>query len=315
MTYRTFSCCRRGYAKLRRDALCQDAVAVKSFPYGQILAVADGHGDRRCLYSHLGASFAVQAACAVLKALAGACPKQGSSHYYNSQREEIALRIFARYARLCLSDFSEKYPEKLSCQAVEELYLFAQDREDTEGQTFTPDQVRERRRLRHDREERLGRILYLYGTTLRATVIGPAYLFHLGLGDGDTVLHFADGTALWALPQSEAYACETSSLCEGKDSVVSTMQFSYQSLAPGKELLTDLSKAPVLITLSTDGLRNSFLSQADFSKKLQQVGHAFSERPREQVLRSVRRLLDRLSRESVFQDDITLAAAYCEETL
>ena len=66
-TYKTISCAVTGYRKKMDGLPCEDATKVRHTLKGTIIAVADGHGDKRCLFASVGAKLATKAVCDILK--------------------------------------------------------------------------------------------------------------------------------------------------------------------------------------------------------------------------------------------------------
>ncbi len=302
----TLSCSVTGYRKQRIGRPCEDATRVLHTRGATIAAVADGHGDARCLYANIGAALAVRAATDVLKSLLSAMGEEPPADFWNSRRRVVAEEVVRTFSRLAVKDFATRCPDSLPDAERDELYEHIQGLYRARDEVLSPDEMRVRYALRRGREERLARILHLYGTTVRASVMTDTYLFNLALGDGDTIA-VSDGRVEWLLPPTAAYATETASLCESADCVVEDFLFSYVELraAPGLPTLTDLALRDPVLLLATDGLRNAFFSDEAFAERVRAMAEAARTENRRVLLRKLRTLYGKLSRASVYQDDIS----------
>ena len=304
--HKTISCSVTGYHKLLEGKPCEDATRVIHTKSGTIMAVADGHGDYRCIFAHVGSQLAVRAACEVLKYFGKQVKSEDPSVYWNSRREAIAQGVVQTFSRLVMADYISRCPVSVEAEEKEELLAFIDGLFTKENVVYAPEQVRQKYAQKKRLGDKLQSILYLYGTTVRASFIGKNYMFHMALGDGDTII-LVDDRIEWVLPKSEAYECETASLCEDPQCIINDFLFSYTELKT--ESLSDgtvdqIAICPRMLALSTDGLRNSFYSDDGFSKKMKEIGDIKPNEGRS-PLRCLKSLFVRLTRESVFQDDIS----------
>ena len=179
-------------------------------------------------------------------------------------------------------------------------------------EALTPARVREKYLNKKKLDDKLGDILFLYGTTVRASVLTDSYIFNCALGDGDTVA-VINGRVEWLLPQAEAFKCETASLCEPFESVIDSFLFSFvecqKSNSQGKSSVNDTSLFVPTIMLGTDGLRNSFFSMALFEKKVLDISMSAHLNKKGARASCLKLLYEKLSMESVFQDDISTVIA------
>ncbi len=306
--FHTVSCSVTGHRKRLEGLVCEDATRVLHTGGGTVIAVADGHGDRRCLHASVGAQLAVAAACDTLKRYLRSV-KGDAARYWNGLRREIARDTVKAFAGAVLTDYRARYSERLSEAAFTELEAHVASYFASSEETFTPSQLRERYENKKRLDSALSGVLYLYGTTVRATVLTDAYLFNLALGDGDS-LAVVDGRLEWLLPKSDAYECRTASMCEPLGASSEAFEFSFVSLSDGKRGARGIDDVRVnvsAVVLATDGLRNSFFSERIFADKLLDVISAGSKRSDSGKLR---RLYERLSMQSVFQDDISTVIAF-----
>jgi len=153
-----FGCSTRGASHLRNGKPCQDAVAIWSGTFlaepVMVLAVADGHGDRRHDLSHRGAALAVEAGVEeVVQSLSAA-----TSGDPVAASAPLTGRVTDRWARKVLADASAD-----------------------KGETGS------------DPERDLHTVLTRYGTTLLLAVVTRERILLAQLGDGDILMVRPDG--------------------------------------------------------------------------------------------------------------------------
>lgn len=308
MTNKTISCRVTGYRKLIDGRPCEDATRVVHLKTATIVAVADGHGDHRCVFAHIGSELAVRAACEALKSYNGKIKNENPSVYWNSRRIEIAQCVVQIFSRFAFSDYITRCPEVANLEEQKEIFDHIDGMYTINKEACTPDEIRKRYAQKKRVGDKLRQILYLYGTTIRASLVSDKYMFHMALGDGDTTILVQDSVE-WVLPKSEAYECETASLCEDPEEVLNDFVFSYTELRRNdhaSEKLDDVGICPQMLILSTDGLRNSFYSERAFVDKLYAIYKYATEGKFDRSKRNLKNLLTSLSRNSVYQDDISI---------
>lgn len=309
--YRTISCSVTGYRKKMDNLPCEDATKVLHTFKGTLIAVADGHGDKRCLFASVGAKLATRAICNVLKFYLKAT-KGNDSVYWNSLRREIAMNIVQTFACYVMDDYKTRCKECITDYEISELQQHVREYFKQSDGPMTPTELREKYLNRQKLNDRLSKILFLYGTTVRASVLTDSYLFNCALGDGDTIAVINDSVE-WLLPQNEAYGCETASLCEPFETVIDSFVFSFiecQSMSYAKETaVSDTSVFIPAVILSTDGFRNSFFGAALFEKKILDIVRSAQMNKKDSKVSNLRVLYEKLSMESVFQDDISTIIA------
>ncbi len=311
-SYTTLSSSVTGYQKSLEGRPCEDAVKVIRVGGATLMAVADGHGDRRCLFAHIGASLAVRAACEVLKRFYKMCDCRSPAVYWNTYRTEIARALVKTFLTSVVRDYAVRASAQLTEEERDALLGLIGDAYCVPVGAYTPEQIRMRYQKRKALEDRLSQISYLYGTTVRAAVLTSDYMFNLALGDGDTVAVIEDHVE-WLLPASVAYECETASLCEDINTLPEEFLFSYVELGNGTAGgVADLRRNVKMVVLSTDGLRNAFTSEFSYMEKIKHIAMAMCERNRRNTSRAVKCLFEKLTMESVFRDDITAVFAVAE---
>jgi len=309
--YKTISCSVTGYRKVLDNLPCEDATKVVHTLKGTIIAVADGHGDRRCLFASIGAKLATKAVCDVLKFYLKASTSDAAT-YWNSLRREIAMNISQAFSDYVVLDYKSRCGERITNQELEELRNHIREYFENSVDSMTPTEIRNKYLNKKRLNDRLSKILFLYGTTVRATVLTDTYLFNCALGDGDTVA-VINGHVEWLLPQTESYSCETASLCEPFEGVVESFLFSFMECKKSNDSketdTSDISVFVPAVILSTDGLRNSFFSTRLFEKKIKEISESVCMNDKKTRVSNLRRLYEKLSMESVFQDDISTVIA------
>ena len=115
------------------------------------------------------------------------------------------------------------------------------------------------------------------------------------------------------MPQAEAFECETASLCESFETIVDSFVFSFVECRAtrenGNDNISDTSVYAPMVMLATDGFRNSFFSPFLFEQKVKDIGESACLNKRAVRVANLKLLYEKLSKESVFQDDISTIIA------
>ncbi len=278
------------------------------------MAVADGHGDTRCSYAHIGSRLAVTVACEALKkrlrtVVGDPC------EYWNSIRREIATDIVKGFMHTVTDDYLHRCKEAPAAEVLAEWEAYIDAFGVPSGTPKAPDEIRALYVKRKRVAESLRKIVYLYGTTVRASVVTEGYVFSIALGDGDTVAVTED-EVIWLLPKSEAYGCQTESLCDAPEQILQSFRFSYleRAASPKPSTVSDVAIPIMGVMLASDGFRNSFFSESLFASKVSHI----VQNVRAGVLKAkqLKKTYEKLTAESFFQDDITTALALfsCSDT-
>ena len=159
-----------------QDACIQNSSQTQQLPV--IMAVADGHGSKKCFRSERGSRLAVEQALAVMQDFISSQPKRGS---VLKQAEEILSERLVQQWRRVVYDDVRKYPfsadEQLLLPSNQEPYL-------------------------------------AYGSTLLVAVITDDFVLLMQLGDGDILQVQPDGTVQRPIAvDATLIANETTSLC------------------------------------------------------------------------------------------------------
>lgn len=273
-----------------------------------IAAVADGHGDSSCLFADVGADLATKAACEVLRK--NLKEQEGKpAVFWNSRRTETAQDVKKTFSRLVLEDCQTRYPEFFELGEYPALKSYVEKLYCQLDEPLSPEQIRVRYRHLMQCRDRIHALLHLYGTTVRASLLTKDYIFSFALGDGDTVA-ITEGNVEWIIPQSEVYACETDSLCDDPERMEMEFLFSFAEVktedGERKKGLSDLRLENPILLLSTDGFRNAFISDRLFCDKVREIGALAEDGKNRSVTKKLKRLFDKLSMGSVYQDDISM---------
>lgn len=298
----------QGFYKKENDLSCEDAFKTRPFPKGQILAVADGHGDPKCIHAERGSRIACEVAAEVLFRFAEKMHRRSPSEYWNESRTEIAEAIVLGFRHAVIDDYFSIHADEGvgdgGAAEREALHALIDKSLERERLVIGGD-GEEARRAERERKRTVSKITLLYGTTLRASVLSERYVFSLAVGDGDTVALLEGGERIWLIPKDEAFSTHTESMCEEPADLVGNFYFSFLPLVCGKRKAAD-SYALRALVLSTDGLRNSFYSDGGYTDFLADVTEKLREKGEKTYARSLRRRLETLTRDSCYGDDITL---------
>ena len=223
----------RGASHVERGTPCEDASGAYSAEGGayHVIAVADGHGDVRCLRSQRGAELAVSVAMDFLKEVAE--EKLSASE---AVRERFFHDMFTnpRYRQLEFRRWSDVILSRWN-DAL---------RRDYDANPPAPDALASLpERLRQP-----DAVPHMYGSTLMAALYFPPALMLLQQGDGRCEVFYADGAINQPIPWDTR--CEgnvTTSLCDPD----ATISFRSQIL--------DLRETPVAACyLGTDGVEDAY---------------------------------------------------------
>lgn len=264
-----FTCCRRGASHLRRGLPGQDSVAAASLHSGdgltvQVMAVADGHGSPRHRRSDVGSRLACATALAeARRAIEAARLGDGGPWARRQWRRWLAMELPAAIHSAWLA-------------AIEADWL---QRDGGEAGPFTP---------------------VLYGSTLAVAVMTPCWWGVTGLGDWDLVV--VEG------PERARLASEETGVDPdgGERTLSLCLQAAPTFFAPRSRLHALPRLRPgerLALVLSTDGIRKSCLTDADFLLLCAwMAGSAGGERRQQELSEA----LDRVSSQGS-GDDVAVA--------
>ncbi|MEU5692307.1 protein phosphatase 2C domain-containing protein [Actinosynnema sp. NPDC020468] len=315
-----------GAAHLRSGAPCQDAGTAEVLDEGAwaFVVVADGHGSDHCFRSDRGAAFAVAAARQVVASFHRELRQVGGTPTIKTLADlwdTEARRLVPSWRYLVHADLVDNPPRLADLDREPGLRRFldkvvGEGRHDRNYQTYLQlhwfaEYAGKRRDLA---PERLGPLplpsdptwdvatlggwqARAYGTTLLAVLVGPTSVHWLRIGDG-AMLRFVDGRAQRLVePPAEAFANETPSLCD--DDADRRLVVDTDPLAE--------SDLPSALLVTTDGLPNSYPSEAEFLHFCDDL--VVRARRGDDVAEGLTRWLPELSRRGS-GDDMTVALAW-----
>lgn len=221
--------------RLNQDCWAAEGTGTAEEPL--ILAVADGHGSAQHARSDVGAGYAVEQFAAHAREFA--------------DRSQAADPGGARTLSRLMRYAQHEMPRQLVAGWQHDV------------QKHYDRQRRDEQQRRDDRqppeaggEPTSAQKLLLYGATLVGAVLTPDLFAAWQLGDGELVIVEEDGAVARPLAPAEAdLGDETESLCSRE-----AWRLMRVHWAP----VTDPSRTPRLISLSTDGLSKSFASDEGF---------------------------------------------------
>ena len=301
-----------GYKKLKSGKVCQDAVKSVSLKNAVVCAVADGHGDPRCKNSHKGALFAVNCAVSVLSKIVANVPLTKLYAHVLQNREQIIQSIIREWNVLTVEDF-ESENEAFETEKLQRIKQYVSTLFEQRNRCISSENASELFLQQAEIDDGLKRITHLYGTTLNAVLITKDFVFCLGIGDGD-VTFVQNGKAYWMLPPSEQYSTSTSSLCYKPQKALEHFYSTVVRIDGKRKRQNPLFKTginPDYIMVSTDGLRNSFVSDDHFVEKLVSISKG---KPNySSIKKQGKKWIETLTKESLYQDDITFCMIFNQE--
>ena len=293
-----------GYGKLKRGKPCEDAVLTKKLDDCVIMACADGHGDRKCKYAAKGAQLATWIMCKVLRE----AREDGDLEYYgktlNDKRDSIIEKFVCEWVGAILDDYKINHSEDTSfIENYKELHRYSKKIFEVRSGAIPVREYVEMSKYRHKCEEEIYKITLLYGTTINALVASDKFVFAVGIGDGD-VLAVNDKRVEWLLPQSSQFASSTSSLCGNFATMIDNFAAILIPVKRNRKI-TDSYFVPDLLMISTDGLRNAFLSDQSFADKIYEIAQCFKKGDGHNFVKHSQKWIEEKSEYGVTQDDVS----------
>lgn len=264
-----------GAAHKRKNKPCQDAIKWEILPEAVTLAVSDGHGSEKSLYSHYGSQFAVEITIQMLKEFYfrfGYAPNNFPLIKRYAE-EQIPLMIVQKWAERVREHYIKNYADKAEkISTTLEVKKSAGRKEVNETnqrisatkyngkscQILIPDfSDREIEKLpKRPTVSSYDSTLIKYGATLMAVLATPTFLLFFQLGDGDIIIVEENEVVQRPIPRDERHiANETTSLC--MPNAWNNMYVVFWPLE---------GKNTKLVMLSTDGYSNSFVSEGAFNQ-------------------------------------------------
>lgn len=176
-----------GYNHQLNDMPCEDYGLINESDKGKIFAVADGHGDSRCIRSKEGSKIACEVA------------KKELSLFV----EKVVFDGGIKY------EFLKENLIKPICEGWKQSVI-----EDWESHPFTEAEFEKTEQWRDSLEQGIG-IEHVYGSTLIAGFINEDYLLLIQQGDGHCDVFDLEGKASQPIPWDDrCLGSTTTSLCE-----------------------------------------------------------------------------------------------------
>ena len=197
-----------------------------------IAAVSDGHGSNKYIRSNMGSKFAVEVITDEAKKML-----QSKDYFSSSVRLDDLLastaHIKARFL-MCWQNEVDKHYKAFPFTDDEKHFL----KENCSEKDYNS--------IIDDSDESLNHRI-AYGCTFLAAIAYPDVIIILQYGDGDVLGLYENGNVSEIIePDPQNFGNQTLSLCTLRDS----------SEIQHRVLIKD--EIPILITLSTDGVKNSF---------------------------------------------------------
>lgn len=294
-----------GYKKQQAGLGCEDAVFIREVSDCVIMACADGHGDRQCKHAARGAELAVRVVCGVLEEFLDQSEDlEDLGNLLNDHRTMLAQNTVCQWVEAVLDDYAVNHPEDSAfARQYETLKAYSRRIYEVRDGSMTSDQFRRLARYRHTCENEIYKITLLYGTTLQAAVVCSGFVFAMGIGDGDVIA--VNGERMeWLLPCASRFGTSPASLCGNFGNIMDEFYAILVPVTKGRRI-TDNRFVPELVMLSTDGLRNAFLSDEEFADKMLEIAELFKSGRGHTFARNRKRWLEERSRFSVMQDDVS----------
>lgn len=218
----------QGSSHIRSETKCQDSFRIIEKENYTIIAVADGHGSKACLYSDSGSRIAVNTFCKKLKQL---------YESYSGNVEQLITYLNRDgelgFAKMIDAEWKKKVVSR---------------------------HKHNKREIPHDEEgkEDLEQVYRQYGTTLLGLLIADNNIFAFQLGDGD-ICFVTEHEVEMVINPDKILGVETHSLSktDAWKNVITTV----------RKMNLD-ETLPAMISLSTDGFSNSYKSEQDFHETM-----------------------------------------------
>lgn len=279
---RAFSSCQQGASHLRSGKVCQDA-AYARYEEGDRYAVAivsDGHGGANYFRSDRGSRFAIEA---TRKAI--------GSFMSNFKKKNKELKNFRRD------------PERKLTHLEQNIWYEWRElvKQDYKAQHFTDaeiDMMSEDARKKYYADTDAA-FTKAYGATLIVVVVYPGkFWFGLHVGDGKCVAFDAEGQPSQPIPWDErCFLNVTTSLCDARplESFRHCIHFDH---------------FPSAIFVGSDGIDDSFATDADLYGFYEEVVRTFREKTYEEAKEEVDKFLPVLT-EKGSGDDVSVSGVVC----
>lgn len=216
-----------GYNHQLKGLPCEDFGLVSELKKGKIFAVADGHGDTRCMRSKVGSQLACEVAERELALFAEKVTQEGKECLFDSKEADIFVRTNLI---------------KPICDGWKQAVLA-----DWRNRPFSDEELEQAEQWKDYLANGIG-IEQVYGTTLMAGFVNEEYLLLIQQGDGHCDVFDIEGKPSQPIPWDDrCLGSTTTSLCESD---------AWESF---RVHVTDLEENPIsACILGTDGVEDSY---------------------------------------------------------
>lgn len=228
MNFTTYASKTKGASHKKNKLPNQDWYKVQVLNRALLIAVADGHGSSRCTFSKDGARIVTSVFCDVVNDIFKTFPTNNSvcEEIRKIKSTELPARIIDCWNDRVIKDF--------------------QQTKSIGGDSGLMGSIK---------PENYKEIYQKYGTTLIGLVIADDFYFGIQIGDGDILSVFEDKSIQHVIEPEVILGVETYSL----SSTDAASHFISRLEIPSR-----IEDMPVLFTLSTDGLSNSYVDRQAF---------------------------------------------------
>jgi len=255
---------------------CEDYSEVYSDEQLSIVVISDGHGDKNCFRSALGAMHACDVAIRELRRF-----QSVTNHI-----DDLSQCDFESLVVSLESDIANRWKEKVLRDA--ELNPFTAEELDAAS---------ERAREVYGAGDRFEKA---YGCTLIAAIVTGSYWLAIQIGDGKCVAAYNDGVFVEPVPVDEnCLGNRSTSLCNSN--AIESFRHYYSNVKP------------LAVFVSSDGIEESF-DQAGLYNCFYSVGYWLKENGLEATREKLDDLLPQIS-EGGSGDDVSIAAMTSQKSL
>lgn len=234
MKYRIFSHSSLGPKYAKKGWNCQDSSATWETNRGQVIAVADGHGNSDCFRSDIGSNLAIEATKQTIENFCEDMNIATNDTYPISldltNVNKFKFVLWEKWRELVKKDWDSKTLDDYRYETVTDEY---------------------KERYESKNPAVVERYLYnAYGTTLLVAIDFKTQILLLQIGDGTCLILQQDGEFETPIPGDDSnFLNVTSSLCEDN---------AYVKIRHSIIDCTNDMDAPIAIFLSTDGLDDCY---------------------------------------------------------
>lgn len=264
----------QGASHIRSDIECQDSFKKLICDDGTIImAVADGHGSKKCPFSRTGASIAVNVFCKIM-----------SEYIVN----------FASTPGTLLTYLNREGDTKVA-QAIDAEWKRRVYKNHRDNKREVP--------LDENGEKVLQQVYSQYGTTLLGLMLTEEFIFAFQIGDGDIIFTSEDGFEP-VIQGDKILGVETHSLSKmeaWKKAITAVRRIDFHD------------KLPYMFLMSSDGFANSYKNEDEFIKTCIEYFDMVKQYGAKAVGESLKSWLSETSAMGCGDDITVLMAYFCAD--